>query len=82
MVRLDAVQGEELSDEDRVGDRDSGGAAAAVSLSPVRRSTARMQSAANGVALLRTSQFEEAGLDAREQSWRDETVAEDVRQTG
>ncbi len=41
-----------------------------------------MLSAAHGGAQLRTSQIEETGPDLCEQSWWDEAVAEDARQTG
>ena len=40
------------------------------------------QSTAHAAALLRASRFKETGLDLREQSRWDETVAEDVRLTG
>lgn len=39
------------------------------------------QSAAPGAAFLRASQFNEKSPDLCEQSWRDETVAEELRQT-
>ena len=40
------------------------------------------QSAADGAALLRMSQFDEPSLELHEQSWRDGTVAEGVALTG